>query len=118
MLTDLVAVNKQLLVSVYDSSKDGTVQGCNAGIKGETVIQRFCMPYGNCETELAKNKMYAGVGIVGITLGSKGSGDTNTRTVLNNACQGDNCTGADSSSKLKSDNTLTRKLRPARWYEQ
>ncbi|AXY58018.1 hypothetical protein CDG60_16520 [Acinetobacter chinensis] len=118
VLTDLVAVNKQLLVSVYDSSKDGTVQGCNAGIKGETVIQRFCMPYGNCETELAKNKMYAGVGIVGITLGSKGSGDTNTRTVLNNACQGDNCTGADSSSKLKSDNTLTRKLRPARWYEQ
>lgn len=117
VLTDLVAMNKQLLVSVYDASKNGTVQGCSAGIKGETTLHRFCMPYGQCTTALAANKLYAGVGVVGIHLGSKGSGASNSRTVLNNACQGDNCTGADANNNLKTDNKLSRKFRPTRWFE-
>lgn len=37
-----------MFVSVFDGSKDGLSGACGAGVKGESFLQQFCMPFGQC----------------------------------------------------------------------
>lgn len=119
VLVDPVLMNNQLFVSVFDSAKAGTVQGCDAGIKGESAIERFCMPFGYCGGgELSQNRLYAGVGIVPMNISSHGTGTSNSRTILNSQCQGDECENSSSqASNVHKNNVLNRKLRPMNWFE-
>ena len=121
VITDPVLMNNQLFVSVFDGAKAGTVQGCDAGIRGESVIERFCMPYGYCATDSTlkglSNRFYAGVGIAPINISSAGQGDQNSRTLLNTQCQGDNCSATNADTN-QSKNKLHRKLSPMRWFER
>lgn len=48
-----LALNYQLYASTFDGSKDGISGDCGAGVKGESFLNRFCMPYGQCKTENA-----------------------------------------------------------------
>ncbi len=119
VITDPVLMNNQLFVSVFDGAKSGTVQGCDAGIKGESVIERFCMPFGACGSNSGiHNSLYAGVGIAPINLSSAGQGDANSRTIINSQCEGDHCAVGNIGSDVHSDNQLNRKLRPMRWFER
>ncbi len=119
VITDPVLMNNQLFVSVFDGAKSGTVQGCDAGIKGESVIERFCMPFGACGSNSGiHNSLYAGVGIAPINLSSAGQGAANSRTIINSQCEGDHCTVGNIGSDVHSDNQLNRKLRPMRWFER
>ena len=120
VITDPVLMNNQLFVSVFDGAKSGTVQGCDAGIKGESVIERFCMPFGSCDAKSGlNNSLYAGVGIAPINISSAGQGAKNSRTIINsNQCEGDTCKVTQGGSNVQSNNVLNRNLRPMRWFER
>lgn len=119
VITDPVLMNNQLFVSVFDSAKSGTVQGCDAGIKGESVIERFCMPFGTCGSNSGlNNSLYAGVGIAPINVSSAGQGAKNSRTIINSQCEGDSCSIGGSGDNVQVNNELNRKLRPMRWFER
>lgn len=119
VITDPVLMNNQLFVSVFDSAKSGTVQGCDAGIKGESVIERFCMPFGTCGSNSGlNNSLYAGVGIAPINVSSAGQGAQNSRTIINSQCEGDSCSIGGSGDNVQVNNELNRKLRPMRWFER
>ncbi|MEK5762010.1 pilus assembly protein [Acinetobacter junii] len=53
-----IALNNRLFVSTFDGSKDGLSGDCGAGVKGESFLNQFCMPYGQC----AKNSGSGGTG--------------------------------------------------------
>lgn len=44
-----VVLNYRMFVSVFDGSKDGISGDCGAGVKGESFLNQFCMPYGQCD---------------------------------------------------------------------
>ncbi|WP_368570964.1 pilus assembly protein PilY [Acinetobacter haemolyticus] len=43
-----IVMNNRMFVSVFDGSKDGLSGDCGAGVKGESFLNQFCMPYGQC----------------------------------------------------------------------
>src|SRR5690606_25405225 len=45
-----LAMNYRLYVSTFDSSKPGLSGECGAGVKGESLLTTFCMPYGQCKS--------------------------------------------------------------------
>ena len=66
-----LVMNYQLYVSTFDASKPGISGDCGAGVKGESMITAFCMPYGQCKSQLAYSRDVLGVGIHTITVGGK-----------------------------------------------
>ena len=44
-----IALNNRLFVSTFDGSKPGLSGDCGAGVKGESFLNQFCMPYGQCD---------------------------------------------------------------------
>lgn len=113
-LGSLVAVEGDLYVPVFDSSKAGTTGSCSAGVAGETALQRFCLPYGIC-----KNNIYIplGAGIGEPIIGGGRDGDPNKRSifVLNEDKKG-GVTGGGSGQIKNYGSAL--QLIPNRWYEQ
>ncbi|MBV7609691.1 hypothetical protein, partial [Escherichia coli] len=47
-----LAMNYKLYVSTFDASKPGISGDCGAGVKGESMITAFCLPYGQCKEQL------------------------------------------------------------------
>ncbi|OTG96540.1 PilC/PilY family type IV pilus protein [Acinetobacter sp. ANC 3832] len=43
-----VVLNGRMLVTTFDGSKDGLSGDCGAGVKGESFLSQFCMPFGQC----------------------------------------------------------------------
>jgi len=43
-----VVLNRKLFVSTFDASKPGLAGECGAGVKGESFLNQFCMPFGQC----------------------------------------------------------------------
>ena len=43
-----IVLNSRMFVSTFDGSKPGLSGDCGAGVKGESFLQQFCMPYGQC----------------------------------------------------------------------
>lgn len=50
-----IALNNRLFVSTFDGSKDGLSGDCGAGVKGESFLNQFCMPYGQCDKTIASS---------------------------------------------------------------
>ncbi|MDR9778963.1 hypothetical protein RJJ65_41170, partial [Rhizobium hidalgonense] len=48
VLNDSVAIDSDLYVSVFDASKDIDALSCGGGVRGESNVEQFCLPYGNC----------------------------------------------------------------------
>ncbi|MCU4640166.1 PilC/PilY family type IV pilus protein [Acinetobacter courvalinii] len=48
-----IAINNRLFVSTFDGSKPGLSGDCGAGVKGESFLNQFCMPYGQCDKTVA-----------------------------------------------------------------
>lgn len=46
-----LAMNYRLYVSTFDSSKPGISGNCGAGVKGESFMSTFCMPFGQCKSK-------------------------------------------------------------------
>ncbi|WP_340600705.1 pilus assembly protein [Acinetobacter sp. HZNU-JH01] len=47
-----IALNNRLFVSTFDGSKPGLSGDCGAGVKGESFLNQFCLPYGQCDKKL------------------------------------------------------------------
>ena len=114
-LGSLVAVESDLYVPVFDSSKAGTTGSCSAGVAGETALQRFCLPYGIC-----KENIYIplGAGIGEPIIGGGRDGDPNKRSifVLNEDKKG----GAGNfggNTQIKNYGSALKFI-PNRWYER
>lgn len=112
-LGSLVAVEKDLYVPVFDSSKAGTTGSCSAGVAGETVLQRFCLPYGICKTNIY---IPLGAGIGEPIIGGGRDGDPNKRSIfVLNADKKGGVSGG--SGQIKSYGSALKFI-PNRWYEQ
>lgn len=91
-----LAMNYRLYVSTFDSSKPGISGDCGAGVKGESLLTSFCLPFGQCASEDdATRGTPIGVGIQGITTG-------NDPECTSGACNDDDNDDSD-------ENTTTKK---------
>lgn len=50
-----IVLNSRMFVSTFDGSKPGLSGDCGAGVKGESFLQQFCMPYGQCAKATGNN---------------------------------------------------------------
>ncbi len=112
VLNDLVAIDSDLYASIFDATIDISNVGCNGGVRGESNVEQFCLPYGQC-TETKGNtvnvvkrpdNIFLGKGNIGISFGGI---DTKRGLVLN----------------LPTDKTLKTyqgktKFISQRWYER
>ena len=114
-LGSLVAVEGDLYVPVFDSSKAGTTGSCSAGVAGETALQRFCLPYGICKTNIY---IPLGAGIGEPIIGGGRDGDNNKRSifVLNEDKKG-GAANIGSNTQIKNYGSALQFI-PNRWYEQ
>ncbi|MDM1246063.1 pilus assembly protein PilY [Acinetobacter sp. R933-2] len=69
-----LAMNYKLYVSTFDSSKPGISGECGAGVKGESMLTAFCMPFGQCASKLEPARGVIGIGIHTVTVGGKKGG--------------------------------------------
>lgn len=69
-----LAMNYRLYVSTFDSSKPGISGDCGAGVKGESFLTAFCLPFGQCKSKAAEDGgsrgVPIGIGIQNITTGN------------------------------------------------
>ncbi|WP_333661274.1 PilC/PilY family type IV pilus protein [Acinetobacter sp.] len=78
ILNEAVAIDSDLYVSIFDSSKDITATDCKGGVRGESNASQFCLPYGVCQKKNAdgttsvvsrSNDIFLGKGNIGISFG-------------------------------------------------
>ncbi|TQR63471.1 PilC/PilY family type IV pilus protein [Acinetobacter sp. RF14B] len=81
-----LVMNYKLYVSTFDASKPGISGDCGAGVKGESMITAFCLPYGQCASKPADSRAVIGVGIHTVTVGGQDDGGSR-----NPDCEGDSC---------------------------
>src|SRR5690606_38880577 len=80
-------------VSTFDASKPGISGDCGAGVKGESMLTAFCLPFGQCATEIEPTRSVIGVGIHTVTVGGqKSNGDGGGD---DEECTGENCPPTD-----------------------
>lgn len=110
-----IVINNDMYVSTFDGSKPGLSGDCGAGVKGESSITKFCMPYGQCSKagSASAYKMSLGVGITG---GSVGAGENgSTRLIVANV----DTTGITGGSEITGARYNTSMgLVTQRWYEK
>lgn len=109
-----LVINNDLFVSTFDASKSGLAGDCGAGVKGESFVNLFCMPYGQCASGTATtSRLSLGAGI---TAASIGAADTagSTRLIVANV---DTTNIQDNLIKDKRYGTKLS-LIPQRWYEK
>lgn len=75
-----IVMNYKMYVSYFDASKPGLSGDCGAGVKGESFITKFCMPFGQ-DTDTCKSSVD--------TSNSLGAGIKNPTV----GCTGDKCEG-------------------------
>ena len=87
-----LAMNYKLYVSTFDSSKTGISGDCGAGVKGESMITAFCLPFGQCAEKLTYARGVLGVGIHTVTVGGqKGGGGGGGTGGGGTDCKGEAC---------------------------
>ena len=114
VFTTPLVINKDMFVTTFDSSKDGLSGDCGAGVKGESFMTLFCMPYGQCDGgSITTHKLSLGVGLVG---GAVGAGDSKgmTRLIVANL----NTSGISGNAILAKRYLTVNKLIPQRWYDR
>ena len=115
ILTTPIVLDYDLYVTSYDGSQAGSSGDCGSGVKGESYVTQFCMPYGVCTaTEVAASSFIShtsiGTGIVAPSVGSSNSSGTNRALIT--------ATGAlTSGSNAASTYSTALALLPKRWYE-
>lgn len=115
VLTTPIVLDSDLYVTSYDGSQAGSSGDCGSGVKGESYVTQFCMPYGVCTaTEIASSSFIShtpiGTGIVAPSVGSDNSSGTNRALITS--------TGAlKSSSSTAATYSTALALTPKRWYE-
>ncbi len=113
MATPLV-INNDMFVTSFDGSKDGMSGDCGAGVKGESFMTLFCMPYGQCNGGTAASyRLSMGAGIVGGAVGA-GDGSGMQRLIVANV----DTSGITDNAILDKRYNTGNKLIPQRWYDR
>lgn len=86
-----LAMNYKLYVSTFDASKPGISGDCGAGVKGESMITAFCLPYGQCASELSDARDVIGVGIHTVTVGGQKDDPDPDPDCEGDSCPPENC---------------------------
>lgn len=89
-----LAMNYKLYVSTFDSSKPGISGECGAGVKGESMLTAFCMPFGQCASKLEPARGVIGIGIHTVTVGGKKGGGGGSEGG-EGECVGESCPPVD-----------------------
>ena len=121
-ITDMLAIENDLYVTMYDASDNGTTSSCGAGVKGHSFAKRLCLPTGVC-AEQADYTYNLGSGIVNLNLGPVGGSQKSIFVPdPTDVCSGPNCKpcvgaacGTGSSPPAYGG---PAKLIPKRWYER
>ncbi|WP_111893685.1 pilus assembly protein PilY [Acinetobacter sp. MB5] len=116
ILTTPTVLDYDLYVTSYDGSQEGSSGDCGSGVKGESYVTQFCMPYGVCtESQIASSTFIShtaiGVGIVAPSVGSSNSTGTNRALITSTG------TLASSSSTAAATYSTSLALTPKRWFE-
>lgn len=112
VLNTPIVINSDMYVTTFDGSKDGLSGDCGAGVKGNSYVTQFCMPYGQCSSSVYTSSSFInhtniGAGVVAPSVGSTNSTGS-TRTLVT-------ASGNLSSSRTVYSTSLA--LIPQRWYE-
>lgn len=110
-----IVINNDLYVTTFDGSKDGLAGDCGAGVKGESFMTLFCMPYGQCDGgSTSAYRLNLGAGIVG---GAVGAGDSSgmQRLIVANV---DTTNTTSGRAILDKRYPTSDQLIPQRWYER
>ncbi|ANF82656.1 hypothetical protein A3K93_10940 [Acinetobacter sp. NCu2D-2] len=109
-----IVINNDLYVTTFDGSKDGLAGDCGAGVKGESFMTLFCMPYGQCNGgSVSSYRLNLGAGIVGGAIGA-GGGSGMQRLIVANV----DSTGISNNAILQKRYNTANQLIPQRWYDQ
>lgn len=123
-MNDLYALDGMLYVNVYHKDGAGIQADCGGGVKGDSYLYQFCLPFGKCsfygDNTTEPNKVKLGTGILGTGIGQ---GYTNQKNTLGLVVNRDNpttldCTTVEHKNKPQCqlfDNST--KLKQLRWYE-
>lgn len=117
VLNDSVAIDSDLYVSVFDASKDIDALSCGGGVRGESNVEQFCLPYGNCTkiesgqpvTKTRPVSIFLGKGNIGVAFGGTTGESSSNRSLVVNVKK-DNPTFTNYAGNLK--------LVSQRWYEK
>lgn len=109
ILSTPITINSDMYVTSFDASRDGLAGDCGAGIKGESYVRKFCMPYGACSGTIVRRSI--GVGVISPSVGSS-TVDGTGRVLIASAA-----TLANGNTNPFSPYTPTDALIPIRWYE-
>ena len=110
-----IVINNDMYVSTFDGSKPGLSGDCGAGVKGESLITKFCMPFGQCTQagSASEYKLNLGAGITGGAIGAGENGTT--RLIVANV----DTSGTTSGSAITGARYNTgMSLVTQRWYEK
>lgn len=115
ILSTPIVLDSDLYVTTYDGSKEGSSGDCGSGVKGESYVTQFCMPYGTCSSTQTGSSSFIshtsiGVGIVAPSVGSSNATGSNRALITSTG------TLASSSTKAATYSTALA-LMPQRWYE-
>ena len=78
ILNDHIAIDNDLYVSIFDASKDIDDVSCAGGVRGESNVSQFCLPFGQCtklnnqgqyEKSNRPEDIFLGKGNIGISFG-------------------------------------------------
>ncbi|QNX09056.1 pilus assembly protein PilY [Acinetobacter seifertii] len=109
-----LVINNDLFVSTFDASKSGLAGDCGAGVKGESFVNLFCMPYGQCASGTATtSRLSLGAGITSASIGAADTAGS-TRLIVANVDT------TNIKGNLIKDKRYGTKLSliPQRWYEK
>lgn len=110
-----IVINNDMFVTTFDGSRNGLSGDCGAGVKGESFMTLFCMPFGQCSTGTAATyRLNVGAGIVGGAVGA-GDGSGMQRLIVTNV----DTSGIGAGNMILEKRYPTgNKLIPRRWYGQ
>ena len=57
VLATPIVLGRRLFVTTFDASKPGIAGDCGAGVKGESFVSQFCLPFGQCTKEDIATKL-------------------------------------------------------------
>lgn len=109
-----IVIGGDMFVTTFDGSKPGLSGDCGAGVKGESFMTLFCMPYGQCNSGSATTyRLNLGAGIVG---GAVGAGDASgkQRLIVTNV----DTTGLTDNAIVNRLYSPNDTLIPQRWYDR
>ena len=121
-MSDIYAVDSMLYVSVYHKDGHGTNGQCGAGVRGDSYLFQYCLPFGKCAFDTTSpgkvNQVKIGVGILGTGMGQSFNNQADQISLVISKDNGNDCDRPENKHAPQCqsfDNSV--RLKQLRWYE-